>query len=66
MAENLQMPAISNPDENAGPRILGAVATVTALAFILVIKRFYVRIVMIHNVGWDVSNSVFRWSHFCL
>ncbi|KAK7218014.1 hypothetical protein V2G26_006017 [Clonostachys chloroleuca] len=53
MAENLQMPAISNPDENAGPRILGAVATVTALAFILVIKRFYVRIVMIHNVGWD-------------
>lgn len=48
-------PPFSNPDDNEGARIAGAVITVTALALITVIARFYVRTTMIRNMGWDVS-----------
>ena len=48
-------PPISNPDENAGPAILGAVVSVTSLALIVVLTRVYVRGFMIRNLGWDVS-----------
>jgi hypothetical protein len=57
MAERPPVPILSNPDVNEGPKILGAVSAVTALAFIIVLQRFYVRIFMVHNAGWDVSVS---------
>ncbi|CAG7990594.1 unnamed protein product [Penicillium salamii] len=40
-------------DENQGPRIIIATAITTAAALIVVIARFYVRICIIRNVGWD-------------
>lgn len=43
------------PYENAGPTILGTTLTVTIVAVLTTIARFYVRIRMIRNVGWDVS-----------
>lgn len=49
-------PVPSNPDQDEGGAILGAVITVTSLAFITVLTRFYVRTFMIRNLGWDVSN----------
>lgn len=48
-------PLISNPEENEGPRIFGAVTATTSLALATVITRFYVRSIMIRNFGWDVS-----------
>lgn len=48
-------PPISNPDDNEGGTILGAVVSVTSLALIVVLTRVYVRGFMIRNLGWDVS-----------
>jgi hypothetical protein len=45
------------PDINEGPTILGVTLSVTTVALISTIARFYVRIRMIRNVGWDVSRS---------
>lgn len=49
------MSAYEDPrsDINQGPRILIATAITTAAALITVIARFYVRICIIRNVGWD-------------
>lgn len=47
---------ISNPNDNEGPRILGATITITAWALIVVIFRCYVRIIMIRNFGLDVRS----------
>ncbi|KAB2110258.1 hypothetical protein AG0111_0g1264 [Alternaria gaisen] len=41
------------PYENEGPTILGTTLTVTIVAVLTTIARFYVRIRMIRNVGWD-------------
>lgn len=41
------------PNEDQGTVILGATLTVTIAALITVVTRLYVRIQMIHNVGWD-------------
>ena len=45
----------SNPAENDGPRILGATLAVTGLALITYMARMHVRLVMVRNVGLDVS-----------
>jgi hypothetical protein len=50
-------PPISNPNDNENARIQGAVIAVTALALATVAARFYVRTVMIRNLGWDVRLS---------
>lgn len=47
----LELP--SNPNEDAGPRILGATLTTTCLAITFVATRVYVRKVMIRAIGWD-------------
>jgi hypothetical protein len=49
--------AAMRPDINEGPTILGVTLSVTTVALISTIARFYVRIRMIRNVGWDVSES---------
>jgi hypothetical protein len=41
------------PDVNQGWRILLATGITTFVALILVLARFYVRIFIIRNVGWD-------------
>lgn len=41
------------PDINNGPRIIIATAITTFIALILVLARFYVRVFLIRNVGWD-------------
>ncbi|KAJ5787195.1 hypothetical protein N7457_002185 [Penicillium paradoxum] len=41
------------PDVDHGTRILVATAITTAAAIITVLARFYVRIFIIHNIGWD-------------
>ena len=43
------------PDINMGPTILKSTLTVTSVALVSTIARFYVRIWMIRNVGWDVG-----------
>jgi hypothetical protein len=43
------------PDENEGPSILASTLTVTIVATIIMVARFYVRLRMVKNVGWDVS-----------
>ena len=45
--------AVGLRDDNQGPRILIATAITTAAALIVVCARFYVRIFLIRNVGWD-------------
>jgi len=49
-------PAVQYPNENEGPKILGATLGITSLALITMIARLYVRLRMIRNVGWDVSS----------
>ncbi|KAK4867510.1 hypothetical protein LT330_001020 [Penicillium expansum] len=41
------------PDVNHGPRIIIATAITTFAALITVLARFYVRVYLIRNVGWD-------------
>jgi hypothetical protein len=45
------------PNINMGPTILASTLAVTGVALVSTIARFYVRIRMIRNVGWDVRNS---------
>lgn len=40
-------------NEDRGSVILGATLTVTTAALITMVTRLYVRMRMIHNVGWD-------------
>ncbi|CDM27850.1 hypothetical protein CBS147339_4409 [Penicillium roqueforti] len=44
---------VNPPDVNQGPRILIATAITTFAALFTVLARFYVRIFLIRNVGWD-------------
>ncbi|KAI9163138.1 integral membrane [Paramyrothecium foliicola] len=44
---------ISDSDENATGRIIGAVVAVTSLALSTVLSRAYVRLLVIRNMGWD-------------
>jgi len=48
----------SNPDENAGPRILGATFAITALALITYIARMCVRLIVVRNAGLDVRTII--------
>ncbi|CAI6335951.1 unnamed protein product [Periconia digitata] len=50
---------VQHPNENEGPRILGATLTVTILAFVTMLSRLCVRIKIIHNVGWDDYMMIF-------
>lgn len=43
----------SPPDINHGARIIVATGITTAIALIIVLARFYVRVFLIRNVGWD-------------
>ena len=52
------MPSPSNPAEDASSKILGATMAVTVLAFVTWSARMYVRLIMVRNVGMDVSQ---RW-----
>lgn len=42
------------PDENEGPRILGATLAATVLALLTLLVRLYVRVKVLRAVGWDV------------
>lgn len=46
-------PLPSNPDENAGPQILGVILGTTSVALVTVLARFYVRTFMVKALGWD-------------
>ncbi|SPQ24202.1 2b2a6eeb-e6b9-4f40-a6f9-8a0492472a76 [Thermothielavioides terrestris] len=46
-------PLPSNPNDNDGPRILGATLAITSLALITYVARMYVRLFVVHNVGLD-------------
>jgi len=48
------------PYEDQGPTILASTLTVTVVAVLTTIARFYVRVKMIRNVGWDVSTPLAR------
>jgi hypothetical protein len=48
-------PLVSAPEDNEGSRILTATIATTALAFVTVVMRLFVRLGMIRNFGWDVS-----------
>jgi hypothetical protein len=52
-----RLDAAMRPNVNEGPTILALTLSVTTVALISTIARFYVRIKMIKNVGWDVSGS---------
>jgi hypothetical protein len=41
------------PDDNQGPNIIIATAITTVVALVTVLARFYVRVFIIRNVGWD-------------
>ncbi|KAK4125698.1 hypothetical protein N657DRAFT_678768 [Parathielavia appendiculata] len=47
------LPLPSNPDENDGPRILGATLAITSLALITYGARMGVRLIAVRNVGLD-------------
>lgn len=53
-------PLPSNPAEDASSKILGATLSVTILAFVVWSMRMYVRLVMVRNVGMDVSRPLSR------
>jgi hypothetical protein len=53
MADVAHPGGLGLPDINQGPRIIVATAVTTAAALIVVLARFYVRIFLIRNVGWD-------------
>lgn len=46
-------PETSLPDVNKGPQILGAIATTTILALIVVSMRLYVRCWMLRSASFD-------------
>jgi hypothetical protein len=46
-------PGSGLPDVNKGPQILGAVATTTILALIVMAMRLYVRIWMLRSASFD-------------
>lgn len=56
------------PYEDQGPTILASTLTVTVVAVLTTIARFYVRVKMIRNVGWDVSTPLarHRWTTLTL
>lgn len=41
------------PDDNYGPKLVGATAVVTIFALISVILRLWVRVGIVKSVGWD-------------
>ncbi|KAI5863698.1 hypothetical protein GGS23DRAFT_565004 [Durotheca rogersii] len=47
------LPGADQPDESQGPRILGAVLSLTSAALVVVCARFYVRMRMVRMVGVD-------------
>ena len=53
MLDGLHSRDVNPPDVNQGPRIIIATAITTAAALFTVLARFYVRIFLIRNVGWD-------------
>lgn len=46
----------SNPAEDVSSKIFGATMAVTVLAFVTWSARMYVRLIMVRNVGMDVSH----------
>lgn len=54
----MQAPGAGLPDENKGPQILGASATVTTIALITVVARLVVRSRIVRRLGNDVSTCV--------
>jgi hypothetical protein len=46
-------PLPSNPDENEGAHVLGAVLSTTCLAFVILVARIYVRGFMVKALGLD-------------
>lgn len=53
MSDTDQLGGSVLPDVDHGPRIIIATAITTFVALILVLARFYVRMFLIRNVGWD-------------
>ena len=54
--QSLTMEALSEPsggDQNKGPVFSAVVVTFCALACVSVLLRLFVRVGMIHSVGWD-------------
>ena len=47
------LPEPSGGDQNKGPGLDAVSATFCALACIFVLSRLFVRVRMIHSVGWD-------------
>ena len=54
-------PGAGLPDENKGPQILGASATVTAIALITVVVRLVVRSRIVRRLGIDVSGALYTY-----
>jgi hypothetical protein len=51
-------PGAGLPDENKGPQILGASATVTTIALMTVVARLVVRSRIVRRLGTDVSTCL--------
>lgn len=57
-------PGTGMPDRNRGPQILAICGSLTAIAFVFVAVRFFVRISMTRNVGWDDCFVLLSWISF--
>ncbi|KAJ5502236.1 hypothetical protein N7463_005110 [Penicillium fimorum] len=53
MSDSANTGGASLQDVNQGPRIIIATAITTGAALLTVLARFYVRVFLIRNVGWD-------------
>jgi hypothetical protein len=58
---DLLPPGTGLPDDNRGPEILAVCGSLTGIAFGFTAVRFFVRIKMTKNVGWDDWFCLFSW-----
>jgi hypothetical protein len=58
MTDAVPLAGYGGPDINHGPKLIASTAVVTAFAFIAVVLRMYVRVVVIKAVGWDDKFTV--------
>lgn len=61
MANVPPLPGSGLPDRNRGPEILAVCGSLTAVAFVFVAMRFYVRVKMTKNTSWDDWFCLSAW-----
>lgn len=63
---NLPPPGTGLPDHNRGPELLVACGSLTGIAFIFVVVRFYARIRITKSVSWDDYFCLSAWASYYL